>query len=226
MPAPTNTSYESWLFRSFVNQMSSQHSTTALSWRKLYLSRAKLKASSRTSALLSGFAMVALVEITIDEDIPGLLLILFSICTTLLVSVHLLALMISTCILPHIEAVSNVHNVNAVKESPHEKMQGFIQMAWAFSTGLGIILFLAEITIICWLQFLSVNKDAAIASTAIVVPVLIIFLLFAAFFYRRLISHKYERSYRDLEDLQQIAEELQNNSQLENLNSTQQPQTV
>ncbi|XP_067651037.1 calcium release-activated calcium channel protein 1-like isoform X1 [Haliotis asinina] len=205
--------YEEWLLNTYVDQMANQHTSQALSWRRLYLSRAKLKASSRTSALLSGFAMVAMVEVQIDpsngQKIPDVVLVIFGICTTLLVTVHLMALMISTCILPNIEAVSNVHNVNAVQESPHEKMRWSIEVAWVCSTGLGILLFLAEIAILSWVKFLNVSKNAAIASTVIVIPAGLLFIAFSLVFYKKLIAHKYERHSEGLREIETLATALE-----------------
>ncbi|VDK33143.1 unnamed protein product [Gongylonema pulchrum] len=91
------------------------------------LSRAQLKASSRTSALLAGFAMVALVELQYERTTPPYLLIILGVVTTLLVSVHLLALMMSTCILPYIEANG------CTQDSPHIRLK-YILPANSFET--------------------------------------------------------------------------------------------
>ena len=44
-----------------------------------------------------------MVELQIPQGLPEPLLIIFGVCTVTLVSVHLLALMVSTCLLPHVE---------------------------------------------------------------------------------------------------------------------------
>lgn len=237
-PGHKGMDYRDWVRRSYLELVTSNHhSVQALSWRKLYLSRAKLKASSRTSALLSGFAMVAMVEVQLETQYqyPRPLLIAFSACTTVLVAVHLFALMISTCILPNIEAVSNVHNLNSVKESPHERMHRHIELAWAFSTVIGTLLFLAEVVLLCWVKFLPLKKQpdqlrptskppageaaanvsstggitpgqaAAIASTTIMVPFGLIFIVFAVHFYRSLVSHKTDRQFQELNELAEFA---------------------
>lgn len=123
-----------------------KHHHTSVDFYRLKLSKSKLKAVTRTSALLSGFAMVAMVELGLDYSsladetqadevtfdslvdssnlssnfttrqtihdrhakfvIPQIVLIVYALVTCLLVGVHMLALMISTCILPQIEALS------------------------------------------------------------------------------------------------------------------------
>ncbi|NWJ03920.1 CRCM1 protein, partial [Crypturellus undulatus] len=163
---------------------------------------------------------VAMVEVQLDasHEYPQGLLIAFSACTTVLVAVHLFALMISTCILPNIEAVSNVHNLNSVKESPHERMHRHIELAWAFSTVIGTLLFLAEVVLLCWVKFLPLKNSsqnssstitsgeaAAIASTSIMVPFGLIFIVFAVHFYRSLVSHKTDRQFQELNELAEFA---------------------
>lgn len=182
-----------------------------LSWRKLHLSRAKLKASSKTSALLSGFAMVAMVELQISNDskISPEIMVSFAIITTLLVAVHMLALMISTCILPNIEAICSLDSINLVDESPHERLHWYIETAWAFSTLLGLLLFLAEIGILCWMKFSELNKTAAWSASVILIPILFVFLAFAVHFYRSLVAHKYERRFGDIQELERLKEKIE-----------------
>lgn len=173
-----------------------------------------------------------MVEVQLERDhkYPPGLLTAFSACTTILVAVHLFALMISTCILPNLEAVSNVHNLNSVNESPHERMHLYIELAWAFSTVIGTLLFLTEVMLLCWVKFsplksnsetnngtISSGEAAAIASTCIMVPFGIVFIMFAVHFYRTLVSHKTDRQKRELEQIIRLQNQLDHRAENDDL---------
>lgn len=153
-----------------------------------------------------------MVELQINEPtaVPEWLFVMFAVCTTVLVSVHIFALMISTYLLPNVEAISKLQVSRLVTESPHERMRGFIELAWAFSTVLGLFLFLVEVAILCWVKFWDYSFTAATASTVIVIPVLIVFIAFAVHFYHSLVVYKCEASVTDMKELENIKRNLDN----------------
>lgn len=159
------------------------------------------------------------VQLNTDSKVPEGMLVAFAICTTLLVAVHMLALMISTCILPNIDAIGNLHSISLVHESPHERLHWYIETAWAFSTLLGLLLFLLEIAILCWVKFYDLSPMAAWSACVVLIPVLIVFLAFAVHFYRSLVSHKYEVTVSGIRELELLKEQIELGNQEGRMNA-------
>ncbi|KAI1290198.1 Calcium release-activated calcium channel protein 1 [Halotydeus destructor] len=178
-------------------------------WRKLQMYRSKLKASIRISALLCGFGMVAIVEVSVvksaNNPIPTGLLIAFGVVSVLLVFVHLFALMISTCILPNVDkiALSEERDVDAIDDSPHKKLRFFVHLSFILSNVIGIGLFLVMVAICVWAKFWALGnfnrgrdgKITAVASSSI----LLIFLVFIACILcslkNKLVREKFQRNF-------------------------------
>lgn len=147
-----------------------------------------------------------------------MLLACFVICTTLLIAVHMLALMIATCILPHIESVALIPGTTeySANDGTHDRLRNFIELSWFFSTTIGIFLFLVEIDLICWVKFWNygsssgsdVGRIVSICVTIILIPVLLLFIIFAVTFYRNLVTHQFEKSEREIIELDTLINEL------------------
>lgn len=106
----------------------------------------------------------------------------------------------------------------SVEESPHESLSFYIEIAWTFSTVFGILLFMLEIIILCWVKFWNVGTDgrgklAAIVATVILIPIICVFIAFAVHFYRKVVSHKYERSAAGLQELESMVTQLQSDNE-------------
>lgn len=101
-----------------------------------------------------------------------------------------------------------------MQESPHEKLRFCIEIAWAFSTVFGIFLFLVELAILCWVKMWDIgfiNKSgqkAAMVATIMLIPIGIIFIGFAIYFYKAVVSHKFERTERNFQELECMISQL------------------
>ena len=247
-----------------------------MDYYRLKLTKSKLKAISGTSSLMSGFAMVAMVELGLDYDsyfesiekngkinsqafllnitqyanitnvldanitnvlepigdankftrrlIPEFIFISYVLVTCLLVGIHMLALMIAICILPQVDATteqmefernlrkfekkhlsnkigslvsedeennlaSTLFNSN-VSAYPHRNFHNFVEMAWLASTVLGILLFIIEIMLVCFIKFYPISILASVTGACVMFPILLIFIYFTIVFYKKLAEHK------------------------------------
>ena len=83
-------------------------------------------------------------------------------------------------------------------------MHMYIELAWGCSTVLGILLFMIEVAVLCWIQFYNVLKPAAYVATAILVPFVAVFIMFAFIFYRNLVGHTYEVRKTGIQELEML----------------------
>ena len=144
-----------------------------------------------------------MVEVSLDSsggtEYPTVLLVAFSVCTTLLVVVHLISLMISTCLLPNMEVHREFRNraiaANITIPSPVDGFKSHIETAWVLSTGVGLILMMLDIGLLIAIKFypLEAAFPWVMGFTAtIVVPATIGFMYFALQYYRKLTKQKFD----------------------------------
>eukprot|EP00800_Vazella_pourtalesii_P003086 TRINITY_DN1308_c0_g1_i1.p1 TRINITY_DN1308_c0_g1~~TRINITY_DN1308_c0_g1_i1.p1 ORF type:complete len:288 (-),score=44.10 TRINITY_DN1308_c0_g1_i1:36-899(-) len=142
----------------------STYNENSVKWMELHISRNKLKTTSKISALLAGFAMVALIELSIQEykEDRGVssvyALTLYGIVTSVLIFLHIYSLMISTCILPDLDYIATYEGTPRlgdflIKTSPHKKYSTYVHVSWLFSNVLGNLCLLLDLLLILFIKF-------------------------------------------------------------------------
>jgi hypothetical protein len=154
---------------------------------------------------------VAIVELSLDsyknENSNDSLLVCYAIISCLLVGIHLLALLMSMCILPELKSVIRQSDlwINNETTKPLSSLNIFIEIAWVVSTGLGLFLFLIELGIIIWIKVSGFSHVAAISALVTLCVVGCPFILFAIGFYIRVTRAKVHLHQTDLEKIERGA---------------------
>ena len=148
---------------------------------------------------------VAIVELSLDSykehKASDGVIICYAIVSCLLVGIHLLALLMSMCILPELKSVIRQSNVwiNNENTKPLSSLNVYIEIAWVVSTGFGLFLFIIELCLIFWIKVSGISQVAAITAITTLCIVGCPFILFAVGFYFRIARAKVNLHQNDLE---------------------------
>ena len=135
-------------------------------------------------------------EFSIDSypDIPSRdgVFTVYAIVSCLLVSVHLLALLMSMCILPEIKSL--VHQkaqwMKHKNDEPLSSVKVYVEVAWVLSTGFGLFLIILEVGLVFWIKVAGFSRASAFAAIGALFLIGSLFIIFAVGFYMRIIRKK------------------------------------
>jgi hypothetical protein len=154
---------------------------------------------------------VAIVELSLDSYIEHKsgdgVIICYAIVSCLLVGIHLLALLMSMCILPELKSVIRQSDywIDDKHTEPLSSLNIYIEVAWVVSTGLGLFLFLIELGIIIWIKVSGFSYFAAVSALVTLCLVGCPFILFAVGFYFRVSRAKVHLHQTDLDTIERGA---------------------
>ncbi|XP_059490169.1 calcium release-activated calcium channel protein 1-like [Neocloeon triangulifer] len=167
-----------------------------LAWRRLHYGTAKLEGVHGSAHLLAFFAMEAMAElqVSVPSGAPGWLFSLYAVNTVLLIALNIFALMVSTCLLPRMSAISEEYDIKNLRVvpnfSPHDRLHNLVSLSAGLAHVFGLFLFLLEIILLNWVKFWDFSLPAAFAGSVTMVPFLVLFTLAVFHFRRTLAKHR------------------------------------
>lgn len=144
-------------------------------------------------------------ELDVSKCKSELLLVGFTVTTAFLVSTTMFSILIATCLLPHIDAVTKLNSINIAKESPHDDLIWYIDLAWFLANTVSICLFIIDVVLLSWIKF---DTTPAICITSIMVPVLLLLCVFSVVFYRQTVHQQIDLADKRYDELKAMGRKL------------------
>lgn len=148
---------------------------------------------------------VATVELDVSKTSSDLLLVAFTVTTAILVSTTMFSILIATCLLPHIDAVTKLNSIDIAKDSPHDDLIWYIDLAWFLANTVSICLFILDVVLLSWIKFKTLP---AICITSIMIPVLLLLCVFSMIFYRQTVHHQIDLADKKYGELRAMGRKL------------------